>query len=95
MICLADPLVKICTPLTQILKAVSLYKSNECIIHKEYFNLELAGLAEEEFGMDSNAMFNDLHAPSVPVHTNEAAAATKVSPHPSFALDNFVLSRMV
>jgi len=28
---------------------------------------ELAGLAEEEFGMDSGAMFNDLHAPSVPV----------------------------
>ena len=49
--------------------------------------LELAGLAEEEFGMDSNAMFNDLHAPSVPVHTNDggqAAATTKVNLHRSF-----------
>lgn len=55
---------------------------------KEFLNLELAGLAEEEFGMDSNAMFNDLHAPSVPVHTNEGAqaATTKVSDDYSFAL---------
>ena len=36
------------------------------------FILELAGLAEEEFGMESNAMFNDLHAPSVPVHSLDA-----------------------
>ncbi len=43
---------------------------------------ELAGLAEEEFGMDSNAMFNDLHAPSVPVQpldAGHAATTTKVS----------------
>ncbi|CAF0954445.1 unnamed protein product [Rotaria sordida] len=42
---------------------------------------ELAGLAEQEFGMDSNAMFNDLHAPSVPVQPldggNAAASTTK------------------
>ena len=43
-------------------------------------------------------MFNDLHAPSVPVHTHDggqAATTTKVSPHRLFALDNFVLYRMV
>jgi hypothetical protein len=42
---------------------------------------ELAGLAEQEFGMDSNAMFNDLHAPSVPVQpldAGHASATTKV-----------------
>ena len=50
-----------------------------------YFNSfkELAGLAEEEFGMESNAMFNDLHAPSVPVQPLDggrtAASTTKVS----------------
>jgi len=37
---------------------------------------ELAGLAEEEFGMESNAMFNDLHAPSVPVQPIDAGRAT-------------------
>jgi len=36
----------------------------------------LAGLAEEEFGMESNAMFNDLHAPSVPVQPLDAGHAT-------------------
>ncbi len=42
----------------------------------------MAGLAEEEFGMDSNAMFNDLHAPSVPVQPldgGHAGTTTKVS----------------
>lgn len=45
------------------------------------FRIELAGLAEEEFGMESNAMFNDLHAPSVPVHPldgGQAGSTTKV-----------------
>ncbi len=28
---------------------------------------ELAGLAEQEFGIESTAMYDDLHAPSVPV----------------------------
>ena len=44
----------------------------------------MAGLAEEEFGMDSNAMFNDLHAPSVPVQpldAGQASSTTKVSIH--------------
>ncbi len=42
----------------------------------------MAGLAEEEFGMDSNAMYNDLHAPSVPVQPldgGHAGVTTKVS----------------
>ena len=44
--------------------------------------VELAGLAESEFGMDSGAMYDDLHAPSVPVQPINAgataAAASKV-----------------
>jgi hypothetical protein len=36
----------------------------------------LAGLAEEEFGMDSNAMYNDLHAPSVPVQPLDGGRGT-------------------
>ena len=44
--------------------------------------IELAGLAEQEFGMESNAMFDDLHAPSVPVQPLDggraAAGTTKV-----------------
>jgi hypothetical protein len=36
----------------------------------------LAGLAEQEYGMDSGAMFNDLHAPSVPVQPLDAGHAT-------------------
>jgi hypothetical protein len=36
----------------------------------------LAGLAEQEFGMESNAMFNDLHAPSVPVQPLDGGRAT-------------------
>ena len=43
---------------------------------------ELAGLAESEFGIDSGAMYNDLHAPSVPVQPLDggraAASTTKV-----------------
>ncbi len=49
----------------------------------------MAGLAEEEFGMDSNAMFNDLHAPSVPVQpldAGQAGATTSVRIHFSFRL---------
>ena len=40
-----------------------------------FFTKELAGLAEEEFGMESNAMFNDLHAPSVPVQPLDGGQA--------------------
>ncbi|CAF0989770.1 unnamed protein product [Adineta ricciae] len=37
---------------------------------------ELAGLAEAEYGIESNAMFNDLHAPSVPVQPIDAGSTT-------------------
>ncbi|CAF4447569.1 unnamed protein product [Adineta steineri] len=40
---------------------------------------ELAGLAEEEFGMDSGAMFNDLHAPSVPVQPLDGGHASSTT----------------
>ncbi len=44
----------------------------------------MAGLAEQEFGMDSGAMYNDLHAPSVPVQpldAGQAGATTSVRIH--------------
>lgn len=59
---------------------------------------ELAGLAESEFGIDSGAMYNDLHAPSVPVQPldgGHAAASTTKVRLPSFAADRMLLSRMV
>ena len=40
------------------------------------FSKELAGLAEAEYGIESNAMFNDLHAPSVPVQPIDAGSTT-------------------
>ncbi|UJR08159.1 hypothetical protein I4U23_012433 [Adineta vaga] len=56
---------------------------------------ELANLAESEYGMDSNAMYNDLHAPSVPVQPID----TGFTPAPptatgSVAVDEFGLPKL-
>lgn len=65
-----------------------------------FYSKELAGLAEAEYGMESNAMFNDLHAPSVPVQPIDAGSASasmtvKVCLHLSFiiliSIDRFQL----
>lgn len=55
---------------------------------------ELAGLAEEEFGMSSGGMFNDLHAPSVPVQPIDAGHATATGIKNDGALDEFGLPRL-
>ena len=60
-----------------ILRVVRNISSNIFIFNDRsnfLFRLELAGLAEQEFGLDSGAMFNDLHAPSVPVQPIDAGA---------------------
>lgn len=54
---------------------------------------ELAGLAEEEFGMESNAMFNDLHAPSVPVHSLDAGQ-TGTTTKDGVMVDEFGLPKL-
>jgi charged multivesicular body protein 5 len=54
---------------------------------------ELAGLAEEEFGMDSNAMYNDLHAPSVPVQPLDGGHAG-VTTKDGVMVDEFGLPKL-
>ncbi|CAF2671120.1 unnamed protein product [Rotaria sp. Silwood2] len=54
---------------------------------------ELAGLASEEFDMQPNAIYNDLHAPSVPVESIVTGNRTGVTAKNDMMFDEFGLPK--
>lgn len=55
---------------------------------------ELAGLAEAEFDMGSGAMYNDLHAPSVPVQPLDGGYASASTTKDGVMVDEFGLPKL-